>query len=117
MSLAFSSANVDRQRKQLGGLFKDMWMVEATMAGGAIAAAAEDTATVTVSGVDVSKGDSVMCYGFNADPEPNIFNWEVQVSADNTLEFAVTNLSGSSDTPGPTKVWALVVRPNWNPGT
>lgn len=117
MAVTTSAININRDRKQFHGAFVEQWFVEMTLAFAAVGDGAEDTGTATVAGLDVSKGDAVIAYGFNADAEENIFFYQVYVSADNTLAISVTNTSASNDTPGPTKMWVLIGRPAWNPGT
>jgi len=89
-----------------------MWEVSATLSFASIAAGAEDTGDITVSGVAV--GDQVIAFGFNADPEENIFLFNPMVSAADTVSLSVTNLSGSTDTPLPTEVKLLIGRPSWS---
>lgn len=113
MANAITLVSVERGNKQFQGAFSEMWAVNATPAfDTGITAAAEATFTLTVPGV--TPGDMVIGYSFGgADTEPNIFLWNVSVSAANTLEIAVTNASGSTDTPLPTTFKALIGRPSW----
>ena len=112
--MAITVSSVDKKEQGLGqfqGVYSEMWKVTATLSFAAIGAAAEDSGAITVNGVAV--GDHILSYGFNADPEENIFFYNPSVSAANTVTLSVSNLSAGSDTPLPTQVKLLVGRPNW----
>lgn len=99
------------ERGQFQAQFTELFGVTATLAFAEITAGAEDTGAITVPGVAL--GDAVIAYSFNLDAEPNVFAYQVIVSAANTVEVTATNLSGSSDTPAPTNIKVLVGRPAW----
>lgn len=96
---------------QFRGLYTNQKTVTATLSFAAIGAAAEDSGAITVPGVLV--GDHVIAYGFNDDPEENIFFYQPMVTAANTVTLSVTNASAGSDTPLPTKIKMLIGRPTW----
>jgi len=96
---------------QFRGIYSNLKTVTATLAFAAIGASAEDSGAITVPGVLV--GDHVISYGFNDDPEENIFMYNPMVTAANTVTLSCTNVSAGSDTPLPTKIKLLVGRPTW----
>jgi hypothetical protein len=103
---------VKQGKSQFQGMYKEMWTATVTTAfDTGITAAAEATFTVTIPGLAL--GDHVVSYGFNADPEENIFFVNCAVSAANTLAISMTNASGSTDTPGWTQMKFVIGRPSW----
>jgi hypothetical protein len=111
MAITVSAIKPSGGAKSYRGAYSNQKYVTATLSFASIAAAAEDTGDITVPGV--LTGDHVIAYGFNADPEENIFFYQVFVTAANTVTLSVTNASGSSDTPAPTQIKFIVGRPTW----
>jgi len=89
---AASSVIHERGRKQLGGLFSEMWLVKATWDPAAAAAGAQTTAdTITVPGVAV--GDMVVGLSFSGEvaASPII---RARVTAADTVVLAIISGTG-----------------------
>lgn len=111
MAITTSAVRAVKASDQFQGSYEYLMNVTATLSWAAIGAGAEDTGSITATGVAL--GDHVIGFGFNADPEENIFFYQVYVTAANTLAVSCTNASGSSDTPGPTQIKIVVGRPKF----
>jgi hypothetical protein len=113
--MAFTTAtvaSVNRGNQQFQGAFLDQWLCNLTVDPSSIAAAAEDTATFTIPGVNF--GDMVMVspgVSLTATGEVSVDAW---VSAANTVTIRLTNLHASSAADLGTSTWKLWVgRPTW----
>ena len=111
MANAVTVGTIAQGNKQFQGAFKEMWTVNATAAFDTnIAADAGEEFALTVPGVAL--GDMVIGIApGGADPEPDVFTYEAEVSAANTLSVSVK--AAAADTPLPTSFKILVGRPNW----
>lgn len=111
MAITTSAVVANKTSDQFQGSYSDLMNITATLAFAEIATGAEDTGSITATGVAL--GDHVIAYGFNADPEENIFFYQVYITAANTIAVSATNTSGSNDTPGPTQIKIVVGRPKF----
>ena len=111
MANAITVGSVRRGNKQFQGAFKEMWTVNADAVFDTnVAADAGEEFALTVTGVAL--GDMVIGIApGGVDPEPNIFDYEAQVTAADTLNISVH--ATGADTPLPTSFKILVGRPNW----
>jgi hypothetical protein len=111
MANAITVGTIEQGNKQFQGAFKEMWTVNATAAFDTnVAADAGEEFALTVPGLAL--GDMVIGIApGGADPEPNVFDYEAQVTAANTLSISVH--ATGADTPLPTSFKVLVGRPNW----
>ena len=110
MTKTVSNTKTQKSRSLLQ-VYSGFWTTSSTLAFAAIAAGAEDSGSIIVTGVAL--GDHIVSFGFNTDPEENIFIYNPMVTAADTVTLSVTNLSGSSDTPTPTQIKLLIARPKW----
>ena len=78
---------------QFQGSFTKLWNVTATINPASIAAAAEDTGTITVTGVAV--GDMIVAYAPGVDLTFSALV-NVWVSAANTVTISISNVHASS---------------------
>ena len=111
MANTLTIGTISRGNKQFQGAFKEMWLVNVSAAFDTnVAADAGEEYALTVNGVAL--GDMVIGIApGGADPEPNVFDYEAQVTAANTLNVSVH--ATGADTPLPTSFKVLVGRPNW----
>lgn len=111
MAITTSAITANKNSDQFQASYSDVFQITATLSFAEIVAGAEDTGSITATGVAL--GDHIIAYGFNADPEENIFFYQVYVTAANTIAVSATNTSGSNDTPGPTQIKIVVGRPKF----
>ena len=111
MANAVTLSSYDDSVSQFQGAFKRMWKVIATAAFDTnVAADAGEEFALTVPGVAL--GDMVIGVApGGADPEPNVFTYQAEVTAANTLNVSVH--AAAADTPLPTSFKILVGRPSW----
>jgi hypothetical protein len=112
--MAFTTATVTRVEqgnKQLQGAFFDMWFVTLTIDPSSVAAGAEDIATVTIPGIALSD----IIVGYSAGVNQTVdSDFNVYVSAANTLAIRLSNLNGAAAldlVTAPFKV--MIGRPIW----
>ena len=111
MANAVTVGTVVRGEKQFQGVFNEMWTVTATAAFDTnVAADAGEEFALTVPGVAL--GDMVLGIApGGADPEPDVFTYQAEVTAADTLNVSVH--AAAADTPLPTSFKILVARPAW----
>ena len=111
MANAITLSKVIDGTQQFQGAFKRMWEVTAAAVFDTnVAADAGEEFALTVPGVAL--GDMVIGIApGGADPEPNVFDYEAQVTAADTLNISVH--ATGADTPLPTSFKILVGRPSW----
>lgn len=111
MANAVTIGTVVRGEKQFQGVFDEMWTVTATAAFDTnIAADAGEEFALTVTGVAL--GDMVIGIApGGADPEPDIFTYEAEITAANTVNVSVK--AAAADIPLPTSFKILIGRPAW----
>lgn len=112
--MAFTTATVSTTQddvKQFQGLFKRMWAVNLTVDPASIAAAGEDSATFTITGLAL--GDIVVGWSSGVDLTANA-DVQVYVSAADTLTIRISNLHASSALDLASSTWKVLIgKPNW----
>lgn len=112
--MAFTTATVastDFNRHQLQGAFSEFRAVNLTVNPSSIAAAGEDSATFTVSGLAL--GDCVLAWSAGVDLTADA-DVAVYVSAANTLTIRISNLHASNALDLGSSTWKVLVgRPVW----
>jgi len=111
MANAVTIGTVVRGKGQFQGMFNEMWTVTATAVFDTnVAADAGEEFALAVPGVAL--GDMVIGIApGGVDPEPNVFDYEAQVTATDVLSISVH--ATGADTPLPTSFKVLVGRPAW----
>lgn len=107
--MAFTTAtvaNYEQGRKNLGGVFSEMWVATLTVDPASIAAGAEDIATFTIP--NLALGDMVVGFsaGVNQSVDADINVW---VSAANTLSVRISNLNASTALDLASNTWKVVL--------
>jgi plastocyanin len=93
--MAFSSIIIKQGKKQLHGLFNEMFTASGTQDFGSVAAAAETVTTMTVPGVAL--GDMILSWSVDVDNDAAATAmWSVYVSAADTVSFAFSNTHAST---------------------
>lgn len=112
--MAFTTATVtstERGSKQFQGAFSDQWFCTLSVNPASIAAAAEDSATFTIPGVDL--GDIVTGYSAGVDLTVDA-DVQLYVSAANTLTIVISNRHASAALDLAASTWKVSIgRPSW----
>jgi len=107
--MAFTTATVttvEQGTKQFQGMFSEMWAINLNLNPSSIAAAGEDSATLTIPGLAL--GDVVI--GFSAgvnqtvDADINLF-----VSAANSLFVRISNLNAAAGLDLGASTWKVII--------
>lgn len=112
--MAFTTATltrVEQGNKQFQGAFSDMWFATLVIDPASVAAAGEDISNVTVPGLII--GDMIVGYSAGVNQTVDA-DFNVYVSAANTLTFRISNLHASVALDLTTSTWKVLIgRPAW----